>query len=219
MSIDLRRASYEEFVTFVFDHEPTPEDDVDNLWYWTLEDDVEIDPRRAIEHLTRVCEQSAALLEHYTVPQIAQGINYLFGAGNRDGFLDLLWNPELPWPARYRCIRAIPQLYTQVFEADPEGAGGLPFMLWDAIAYGYYSGTHDPVTNPEDARVQEAMFEALTAMLASNDPDTLAGAIHGLGHLRHPQSNQAIRDLLSSDRDLDSELRAYAAAVLEDHFQ
>jgi hypothetical protein len=67
--------------------------------------------------------------------------------------------------------------------------------------------------------VQEAMFEALTDMLASNDPDTLAGAIHGLGHLRHPQSNRAIRDLLSSDRDLDSELRTYAAAVLEDHFQ
>jgi hypothetical protein len=106
LSIDLRGASYEEFVMFVFDHDHTPEDDVDNLWYWKLEEDVEIEPRRAIEHLTRVCEQAAALLDSYTVPQIAQGINYLFGAGNRDGFLDLLWDPQLPWSERYRCIRA-----------------------------------------------------------------------------------------------------------------
>lgn len=37
MTIDLRNASYEEFVSFVFDHYPTPEDDVDELWYWNLE--------------------------------------------------------------------------------------------------------------------------------------------------------------------------------------
>lgn len=92
-------------------------------------------------------------------------------------------------------------------------------MLWDSIAYGYYSATKDPAANPEHARVQDAMFEALTGMLSSDDPETLVGAIHGLGHLRHAQSNQAIRDLLSSDRDLEPEVRSYAAAVLEDHFQ
>jgi hypothetical protein len=219
LTIDLRHASYEDFVTFVFDHYPIPQDDVDELWYWKLEDDVEFDPRRAIAHITRICEESATLLESFTLPQVAQGINYLLGAGNRDGFLDLLWDPKVPWAERYRCIRAIPQLYTQVFERDEDGAGGLAFMLWDSIAYGYFAGTCSPATDPEDARVQEAMFEALSEMLASDHAETLAGAIHGLGHLRHRQSNKAIRDLLSSGRDFDPELRMYAAAVLEDHFQ
>jgi hypothetical protein len=110
-------------------------------------------------------------------------------------------------------------LYTQVFETDPDGAGRLAYMLWDPIAYGYYSGRHDPATNAEDARVQDAMFEALTGMLASDHPETLAGAVHGLGHLRHRESNNAIRTLLASGRSLDPELRRYAGDVLEDQFQ
>ena len=216
MCPDLRRASYDEFVAFVFDHYPG--DDVDNLWYWKLEDDVEFDPGRAIGFMTRICEDSAQLMDSYTTPQIAQGINYLLGAGNRDGFLDLLWDPEIPWPERYRCIRAIPQLYTQVFERDSKGSGGLPFMLWDSIAYDYYCGNCDPATNPEDARVQDAMFEALTGMLSSDCQETIAGAVHGLGHLRHRHTNNAIRELLSSDRELEGDVRTFAAAVLEDHF-
>jgi hypothetical protein len=218
MNADLRNATYDEIVEFVFNH--LPEDEVDEKWYWKqLDDDVQIEPRQAIAFLTQLCTSPANLLHRFTLRQIAEGVNFLFGARAQHEFSEQLWNGQIPWPERRRCIQLIPNLYTQVFELDEYGIGGCAFMLWDSIAYGYYCGNRDPGTDAEDARVQDAMFEALVAMLRSDHSETLRGAIHGLGHLQHRESNRAIRNLLSSSRELDPDVRVYAAQVLEGHFQ
>jgi hypothetical protein len=217
MNADLRNATYDEFLQFVFDH--YPEDDVDKKWYWQLNEDVQIAPGRAVEYLTRMCTGAAQLLDRYTPMQIAEGLNYLFGAGGSSEFRDQLWNSDVPWPHRRRCILAIPRLYTDVLERDRDGVGGCAYMLWDSIAYDYHCGNRDPAKDPEDARVQDAMLEALRSMLASNHPETQRGALHGLGHLNHRNSARVIRDFLSSDRSLTPEVRAYGAQVLEGNFQ
>jgi hypothetical protein len=216
MPLDLRTATYDEFVTFVFAH--YPEDEVDDKWYWKLEAEVEMEPRRAIAYLTDVLLGGKALLDSYTARQVAEGLNYLLG-GHASDFLDQLWNTEAPWPERERCIKAIPSIYADVLETDPDGVGGCAYMLWDWVAYAYYCGNRDPHTDPEDARVQDAMFGALTSMLTARHPETQRGAVHGLGHLTHRQSGQAIRDFLSSDLPVNAEIRQYAARVLEGHFQ
>ena len=217
MSSDLRNATYDEIVAFIFNR--YPEDEVDDKWYWNLADDVQIQPDRAVAFLTRLCTTASLLVEEYTLPQIAEGVNYLFGPGGSDEFMDHLWNPALPWPERRACIRSIPTLYSAVFERDVDGIGGCAYMLWDSIAYGYYCGNRVPATSAEDARVQDAMFEALTSMLQSEHSETLRGAIHGLGHLQHRDGNRTIRELLASERQLDPDIRAYAGQVLEGHFQ
>jgi len=81
------------------------------------------------------------------------------------------------------------------------------------------NGSRTPASEPEDARVQDAMFEALVSMLESDHPETLRGAIHGLGHLEHRHGNRVLRELLASSRPLDFEVRRYAAQVLEGHLQ
>jgi len=217
MNPDLRNASYEQIVEFVFDHHP--EDEVDDKWYWKLEPDVQIEPRQAIAFLTRLCQTAGELTKRFTLRQIAEGVNYVFGAGGQYQFSEHLWNPAVAWPERRACIRAIPSLYSQVFEREDDGIGGCAFMLWDWIAYGYCAGSRTPASEPEDARVQDAMFEALVSMLESDHPETLRGAIHGLGHLEHRDGNRVLRELLASSRPLDFEVRRYAAQVLEGHFQ
>ena len=217
MSPDLRNANYDEFLEFVFDH--YPEHEVDKKWYWQLEEEVQIVPSRAIEYMTRLCADSAQLLEQYTPMQIAEGLNYVFGAAGHTAFLDQLWNPDIAWPARRRCILAIPHLYKNVLERAADGVGGCAYMLWDSIAYDYYCGNRDPDKQPEDARVQDTMLEALKGMLASDHPETQKGALHGLGHLSHRDSARAIRTFLSSDRNLDGAVRTYAGEVLEGYFQ
>ena len=217
MNTDLRKASYNEIVDFVFNH--WPEDEVDDKWYWQLGDEVQIEPRQAIEFLTRLCNNASELLERFTLRQIAEGLHYVFGAGGQSEFYDHLWNSSVPWPERRACVAAIPKLYTDVFERDDEGMGGCAFMLWDSITYGYCCGNCDPANDAEDARVQEAMFDALASMLSSDHPETLRGAIHGLGHLEHRESNRVIRELLTSSRSLPAHVRTYAAQVLEGDFQ
>lgn len=214
---DLRNASYEEIVAFVFDH--WPEEEVDDKWYWNLQEDVQIEPRQAIAFLTQLCNRSGELFDQFTPEQIAEGIHYVFGAGGGYEFYRHVWNPSIPWPERRACIHAIPRLYSDVFERDFEELQSCAFMLWDSIAYDYYCGNRHPTTDAEDARVQDAMFEALVSMLKSDHPETLRGAIHGLGHLEHRDGNRTLRDLLSSSRRIPSDVRTYAAEVLEGHFQ
>lgn len=217
MNTDLRNATYDEIITFVFDH--WPEDDVDEKWYWQLEEDAQIEPRQAVAFLTQLCSRAGELVDRFTPAQIAEGLNYVFGAGGRFEFYDHLWNPSVPWPERRACIQSIPRLYTDVFERDLEGLQSCAFMLWDSIAYDYCCGNCNPSADAEDARVQDAMFEALVSMLESGHPETVRGALHGLGHLEHREGNRTIRDLLSSSRALPPYVRAYAAQVLDGHFQ
>ena len=217
MESDLRDVSYEQIVEFVFKRLPV--DEVDDKWYWNLEEEVQIEPKQAIAFLTRLCESCGELVSRFTLRQIAEGLNYLFGAGGQYEFYDHLWNSQIGWLERRACIRSIPILYKQVFELDPDGVGGCAYMLWDSIAYDYYCGNRNPSADAEDARVQDAMFEALVSMLASDHPETLRGAIHGLGHLQHKRSTQVIAALLSSPRALSPGVRSYAAQVLEGDFQ
>lgn len=217
MNTDLRSATYDEIVAFVFDH--WPEDDVDAKWYWQLEDDVLIEPRQAIAFLTQLCVRSAELIERFTAAQIAEGLGYVFGPGGHFECYDHLWNAAVPWPERQACILAIPRLYADVFGRHVDDTASCAFMLWDSIAFDYHCRNCDPATDAEAARVQDAMFVALTSMLASDHPGTIRAAIHGLGHLHHREGSRALRDLLSSARPLPAEVRTDAAQVLEGHFQ
>ena len=212
MDLDLQKASYDEFVTYVFEH---PVADVDDVWYFESRPDIRVDGKIVIAYLTRLLTSADRLIPLFTVPQITQGINFLFGYGS-EWFGRQLWNGMVSWPARRACILSIPALYPSIFERYEDD--GLGFMLWDTIAYGYYSGTRNPAENAEDARVQAAMFEALTGMLRSASADTQAAAIHGLGHLQHAKSHDAIRELLQSGR-ADPDVQAYAEEVLAGRFR
>ncbi len=217
MNRDLRSATYEEIAVFVFDHGPA--DEVDDKWYWRDDEDVLIEPVQAIRFLTRLCGSPRELLPRFTTRQIAEGLGYLFGAAGGDEFVRRLWSAEVPWPARRACILAIPNLYAELFEREEGDTEECAFMLWDMIAYDYYCDNRDPANDAEDARVQDAMFEALVRMLRSDNPGTQCAAIHGLGHLCHRDGNRVLRTLLSSTRDLEPDVRAYGASVLEGHFQ
>jgi hypothetical protein len=215
MDLDLRNVTFEQFVRVVFDH--YPEDDVDDKWFWKEDYDVQIDARLFVDHLTQVCLRSADVLAPFTVRQVCEGLEFVFCGPDASSRLEQLWSSHVPWQERRGCILAIPQLYHQVFERHDDAWCG--FMLWDWIAYGYGSGTKTPDRDPEDARVQDAMFEALRGMLDSSHTETQAAAIHGLGHLHHRESSQLISSFLSSDRTIAPSVRSYAGSVLEGDFQ
>jgi hypothetical protein len=197
--VDLRSLSVEEIVAFVFDHPaPDPEERaVDDAWYWQESIELKIEPRQAIAFLTDLFERSPELLSAYTDSQVDQGFWCLFSAFGKEYFSEALWNPDVPWPERQRCIAATVSCYESLFECRSIESSA--WMFWDLLAYAYYLGHRDPARSAEDARVQDEMFRALrTLLLQSSRGATQHAALHGLGHLRHRATRGLIAEYLSA---------------------
>jgi hypothetical protein len=106
-------------------------------------------------------------------------------------------------------IDATVDLYRDLFAIDPLDTSS--HMFWDGIAYDY-GLTRDPKSNVEDRRVQHAMFEALVQILQLDSLTCQRAALHGLGHLRHRETEKAVEDFLDRNPNLSEQDRAYARA-------
>ena len=56
--------------------------------------------------------------------------------------------------------------------------------------------------------MQDVMFETLLEILALESENCRAAALHGLGHLRHPKTEEAISEYIHRHPSLSEEARA-----------
>jgi hypothetical protein len=219
MPIDLQAISYEDWIEFIFDHHAPysldEEEERPKAWYWEDPPDPTIDPVRQVHYLTRLCREASPLLRVYTPEQIDQGLWYIFSAGGADEFYEQIFNPVVPWKDRAACIATLPELWPGLFER--EDVGTMSYMLWDSVAYGFDCGNLTPGDDPDHHRIQEAMLAALTFQLESEASITQYAALHGLGHLCHPDSAVRIAAFLET-RTMTPEIRTYAEKVLTGQF-
>ena len=206
MDIDLRGRDLEGVTDFIFGH-PVPEDPNSKEWCWEV--DLTFHPREQVAHLTAIFRHAADLRSRYSPGQLEQGFWYLI-SGADGGLSDLLWNTAVPWEARAELIDATVALYRDLFAIDPLDTSS--HMFWDGIAYDYFCGNRDPETNAEDRRVQDAMFDALLQILSLDSLPCQRAALHGLGHLRHRETEKAVEDFLARNPNLSEKDRAYARA-------
>ncbi len=205
MDVDLRGRDLESVTDFIFGH-PVPEAPDAKGWYWEV--DLTFDPREQVGHLTAIFRNAAVLRSRYSPEQLEQGFWYLI-SGADGGICDLLWNPAVPWTARAELIDATVALYRDLFTVDPLDTSS--HMFWDGIAYDY-ALTRDPKSNAEDRRVQDAIFEALVQILELDSLTCQRAALHGLGHLRHRETEKAVEGFLARNPNLSEKDRAYARA-------
>jgi hypothetical protein len=212
VDIDLRGRDLESVTDFIFGH-PVPEDPDARGWYWDV--DLTFDPREQVAHLTAIFRNAAELRSRYSPGQLEQGFWYLI-SGADGGICDLLWNPAVSWAARADLIDATVALYHDLFAVDPLDTSS--HMFWDGIAYDY-GLTRDPKSNAEDRRVQDAIFGALVQILALDSRTCQRAALHGLGHLRHRETEKAVEDFLARNPTLSEQDRAYARACASGEMQ
>lgn len=213
MDVGLRGRDLESVTDFIFDH-PVPEDPDAKGWYWNV--DLTFDPREQVAHLTAIFRNASDLRSRYSPEQLEQGFWYLI-SGADGGICDLIWNPAVHWAARAELIDATVALYRDLFAVDPLDSSS--HMFWDGIAYDYFCGICDPEKNAEDRRVQDAMFAALLQILSLDSLPCQRAALHGLGHLRHPQTEKAVQDFLDRNPNLSEDDRAYARACAKGTIQ
>jgi hypothetical protein len=210
MSIDLRQASLDEFIQFVFDH-PVPSDKDTPEWYFEDALEIEYEPIKQIRLMTSLFRSASLLAERFSPAQIEQGFWLVFNTVE-ECFTNLLWASQVPWSERKACIEAVSVLYSDLFPRVKVET--IDYMIPDLLADSYGHGRRDTENNPEDKRVQDALFELFLVLLDSRDQGSHFAGLHGLGHLHHPNGPHAIEGYLGRTPAVSEELRAYAAQAM-----
>lgn len=211
---DLSQLTFEEFISFFFDHDIATEEH----WYQepALENFNDFDdegvstPETIVEHMTRLFREFAMVAARFSLPQINAGIWAMFSWG---GFhlQKHLWLPAAPLEQRLVCIRSMYFVYSEfVARSTVEVMENCFDMWWDLVASGFWEQLHfeykitegDALAlNLEQRAVLDAMFETLSKILALPDARTQQYALHGLGHLHHPGVRFLVQQFLDEHRE------------------
>lgn len=213
MRVDLRGRDLERVTDGIFNHAISDEA-AHNSWWWQSE--IVFEPIEHVGNLTSIFRNPQPLRRRYTRDQMEQGFWFLI-SGATGALEDVLWDSSVPWNNRALLIASTVDLYRQLFAHDPLDTSA--YMFWDALAYGYCVPTRHPESDVEDSRVQGAMFAALQQILAIDSVPCQLAALHGLGHLRHPNTEHVICLYLERNPILTTAHRSYALACITGDIQ
>ena len=215
MRNQLKNFTFEEWLTYVFDH---PASDLNQAWYWDLDRDWwDENPADCLRFMTRAFENAAKVLAPFSDAQLNQGLWFIVSNACSNHMFALL-DENVPWPERQRCIRSIHQLYEQCFarrcsphlsHVDEPGANPLNlvcYMWWDLIPI---AGRPD---DPTRRAIDEDILQVMESTLQLDSIPCREGALHGLGHWQHeyPTRVGEIIDRFSMTRpELPEKLRTY----------
>lgn len=209
MEVDFREQNVRGVAELIFDHPALENRVTESGWWWGSH--IVFEPAEHAANLTSLFRDAEDLRSRFSSDQLEQGFWYLI-SGAPGGLEDVLWNPEVPWETRSGLIGATVDLYRKLFADDPLDTSA--YMFWDALAYGYGHATRHPQTDVEDRRIQEAMFVTLQQILAIDSLQCQRAALHGLGHLRHPDTKFAITNYLERHPELGDDDRHFAIACI-----
>jgi hypothetical protein len=83
-------------------------------------------------------------------------------------------------------------------------------MWWDSLAFDWHCGNRARANGGEDERMQDVMFETLAKILDLRSVPCQKAALHGLGNLHHPDSEQLIAAYLERNESIKPDMRDYA---------
>lgn len=187
--------SFNEWVTFVFDHpvvEPT--------WYLQDEWNWRGSRERFLEQSTRLFSAPEFLLNDFRVECLNQGFWYL---ASFDCLAEWLWDGSVAWAPRRDCVVSMLPLYHRLFAINP--LHDICFMWWDMLRY-----FGDKPRN----RMKALMVDVLASILEIPSPDCRYAALHGLGHLDLPKKRRVVGAFIANHPECNSELRDYASDSL-----
>lgn len=209
---DIRGYSFDQFIDFVFAH-PTPQKElyrtgIADPWYYRAE--VECDPTSVIGYYKHLFAEPGFLLTKFSREQLEQAFWLIPGQSLECSAGELIWNESVEFELRADCVRSMFHLYEKLFAIDFLDTSGE--MWWDALAYDWHCGNRDRNRGGEDLLMQDVMFETLVKILRLESVNCQYAALHGLGHLHHPETQEAIDAYFKLSTAEDS-LRDYAEAA------
>ncbi|HTZ74527.1 MAG TPA: hypothetical protein VMB47_11445 [Candidatus Aquilonibacter sp.] len=214
--LDLSSLTFDEFVAFFFAREVVPDDQQYEYFLTDLHGEkysepVPSSPEIVVGHLTSLFADFGRIAGKYRLAQVDQGVWGMWGANLR--LYELLFDPRVPLTLRLDCIRSMRHVYSDYVsklekEPDREVESGF-YMWWDFILHGFWNSSRPVVTGTlrgdalaldAESRVQlDVLFETLTEILAIPNRVSQESALHGLGHLYHPQVRDAVQRFIDTN--------------------
>ncbi len=209
--------TFPEWVRHIFDHPVS-----DPAWHWDLEADTTEPPApTCVAYLTQLFTNPNPILARYTDAQLNQGLWFLV-SHSCSNYMFTLLEPEVEWPARQAGLRAITNLFAQLFanrcsphlsHLDERGANSLNsvcYMWWDLFP------TWGQPESSTQTGVDGEVLVVMQRVLALNSLACQESALHGLGHWqrRYPGVVQETIDIyLKREPGLEPRLRQYALSA------
>ncbi len=213
------KASFEEWLSHVFDHQPQK-----GSWWWN-EDAIDwaAPPSDTVAFMTKTFEETASVFKPFSEAQLSDGLYYISNESCSD-ISSALLDESVPSVARKNTIKAIKNLYTDFFAArcspilshlDEKSDSPLNevcYMWWDVFPYRFIS---------QSAARAELGGECLAVMEFAIGLDSVAcreSALHGLGHWAKDYPDlvrRVIDDFIKMNPNERPELLAYAQRARE----
>jgi hypothetical protein len=203
-NFDLSDLTFEQFESFFFDRRllKRSEGSFTDAFCPGFFSFASSSPSKTVEMLQRLMSEFARIGRSYSLPQINQGIWAMFGY--RIEIHEHLWLESISLSLRQQCISAMLVPYRDFVCGHPaEQMENCFDMWWDMIAHDFWADlTHSgSALNDDNRAVLNAMFETLCEILSLPDSRCQQYALHGLGHLQHPDVSKVIQKFIDENRD------------------
>lgn len=205
--IDPSLLSYDEWLRFFFDQPVVERADEVVPAFDRVVTPIEFRrPEQVVVYLRRMCEDFRLLAQRYGWAQLDQGV---WGVLMLPGWAaDVLFDRETDQSIRLACIDAMYQPFTEVLALAPDDAAieNSMFMWWDIVGEAFWSnqGIYDQglryAVGTEARQAQDAMLHTLKRILHLSEHRCQRSALHGLGHLHHPDGAPIVEAWLKEHR-------------------
>lgn len=207
--IVLANPSFEAFVEFIFDHDVSPKPLGGDYWYSRV--DVEFDAESIGAHYLRLFRHQEFLLAQFTKVQIDEGF-WAIQSPNLDcSVARIIDDADLPLSLREECIRSMTDLFKRLFATESFDTS--VWMWWDSLCYDWHCGNRNRERGGEDLELQDIFFQTLTDVLSIDSQICQKAALHGLGHLHHPETPMLIKRYIESNPSLTEAEKEYASGA------
>ncbi len=211
-AVELSGYSFDQLVAFLFERD-VPESKTASgkrePWYWNTE--VTFDPEQICKFYTQLFQHPEFLKERFSKAQLEEGFWAMQGPHLDCSVYRIVLDTDLQFAVRARCITSMFDLFERLFASEPLDTS--VHMWWDSLCYDWHCGNRNRERGGEDLQLQDIFFETLTKILFLGSDTCEGAALHGLGHLHHPGTQQLVERFLGEHPSLTEEKRAYALAA------
>lgn len=196
--------SYPEFLDFFFDRPIVGDKEQYDLFHGGIDYFAAEKPAIVVAHVHAMCQGLSELTKIYSQEELNQGLWAVFGAGITCE--QYLFDPAVDAHLRIDCVESMYLPFRDIVaKGSLDKKESFYWMWWDMILHTFWQMADDygfdyPALSTDGKQIMEAMYQTLLKILALDHPACQWSALHGLGHLHHPEARGTVQRYLDAHR-------------------